>query len=142
MIEIGTYLKQVRDQKKITIRQLANYTGISPAYISQIENNSRTSPKPYVLQSLCEGLGINYNDFLIKTGQMSVEEVEERKSYYAENIASLGQDQIMESAPAFSPQERDLFVLLKDEESVFYKQKQLDNEERKKVCIMLQMLLE
>lgn len=38
-MEIGKRIKQLRKEKKLTVRKLANLSGISPSLVSQIENS-------------------------------------------------------------------------------------------------------
>lgn len=42
-ITFGQYLKQLRDSRDITLRELSRKTGISTAYLSEVEND-RTNP--------------------------------------------------------------------------------------------------
>lgn len=59
METFGSLLRKKREEKNLSIRQLAKITGVSPAYISQLENNYRNNPTPRVLRALCAGLGID-----------------------------------------------------------------------------------
>ncbi len=47
-------LKDMRKMKGFTIRELADRSGVSAAYISQLENGNRGVPSPDVLMKLSE----------------------------------------------------------------------------------------
>jgi transcriptional regulator with XRE-family HTH domain len=56
-------LKYLRKQKPMTLRELADASGTSSAYLSQLETGKRNPPKPEILQKIVLGLvakiGIN-----------------------------------------------------------------------------------
>lgn len=72
------FYEQLRDMRKMkgfTIRELADRSGVSAAYISQLENGNRGVPSPDVLMKLSEGLNMPYTElmhiagYLEKTGE-------------------------------------------------------------------------
>lgn len=133
MEQLGSFLRKMREQKKLSIRQLAKFTGVSPAYISQLENNYRKNPTPHVLRSLCEGLEIDYEQFLIEFKQLSKTDIKERKALYAE---------YKEQSAVQETSQVDLYDLLQENEEIIYRGKTLSENERKKIKTMLHMLLE
>lgn len=68
--EFGEYLKSIRKLKKMTIRQLELYSGVSNAYISQLERGERNIPSPSILEKLAKGLNTDYEDLMIKAGHI------------------------------------------------------------------------
>src|SRR5690625_3544462 len=82
MSQIGSFIRKLRKEKNMSIRQLAKFTGVSAAYISQIENNYRKNPTPHVLRSLADGLGLNYNDFLSQINQLANTRIGEHNYFY------------------------------------------------------------
>ena len=52
---LGTYLKQIRKEKKYTLRAVEAKTEISNSYLSQVENGKIRKPAPIFL--------INYQAF-------------------------------------------------------------------------------
>lgn len=71
--KLGAYLKQLRLDKNLTIRQLEKKSGVSNAYISQLENGKRGLPTPDVLKKLHEPLGVGYDELMEKAGYISAE---------------------------------------------------------------------
>uniref|UniRef100_UPI003D816C56 helix-turn-helix domain-containing protein n=1 Tax=Bacillus siamensis TaxID=659243 RepID=UPI003D816C56 len=58
IFELSTYLKAKRRQNNMTQTELANRTGLTSAYISQIENGKRKKPSPAVIKKLAKILSI------------------------------------------------------------------------------------
>lgn len=63
-------LRDMRKLKGFTIRELADRSGVSAAYISQLENGNRGIPSPEVLMKLSEGLNISYSDLMEIAGYL------------------------------------------------------------------------
>ena len=55
MNSIGDYIRQQREQAKISLRQLAEQAGVSNPYLSQIERGLR-KPSAEILQQIARGL--------------------------------------------------------------------------------------
>ena len=62
---IGTRLKELRKQKIMTLNELAEYTGLSTGYLSNIERNV-TSPTLQNIQLICEALGTALSNVLMQ----------------------------------------------------------------------------
>ena len=58
MATIGDYIRQQREQAKISLRQLADQAGVSNPYLSQIERGLR-KPSVDILQQIAKGLRIS-----------------------------------------------------------------------------------
>ena len=52
MSDFGDYLRSLREQQKMSLREVAAKTGVSVSYITQIENRRRKAPGPDVLKRL------------------------------------------------------------------------------------------
>ncbi|MFC5451662.1 helix-turn-helix domain-containing protein [Paenibacillus aestuarii] len=63
-------LKDMRKLKGFTIRELADRSGVSAAYISQLENGNRGIPSPDVLMKLSEGLNSSYSELMEIAGYL------------------------------------------------------------------------
>lgn len=73
--EFGDFIKGLRKEKKLTIRQLELYSGVSNAYISQVERGARGIPSPEILQKLSKPLGVKYELLMEKAGYITKEEI-------------------------------------------------------------------
>jgi len=58
--KLGDYLKAGREAKELTLRAVEDATGISNAYLSQVEGGKIKSPSPVDLRKLCELYGLDY----------------------------------------------------------------------------------
>lgn len=66
----GEYIQKERKKQKLTIRKLAERSGLSHSSISMIERNIRQHPKSDTIQKLARGLKIPYQQLLVKAGYM------------------------------------------------------------------------
>ncbi|GIP33944.1 helix-turn-helix domain-containing protein [Paenibacillus sp. J2TS4] len=66
-------LRQMRKKQGFTIREVANRSGVSPSYISQIENGQRGIPSPEVLLKLSNGLNTSYAVLMQEAGYLQPE---------------------------------------------------------------------
>jgi transcriptional regulator with XRE-family HTH domain len=64
---IGTYIREQREQAKISLRQLAESAGISNPYLSQIERGLRR-PSADILQQIAKGLRISAEALYVQAG--------------------------------------------------------------------------
>ena len=65
---VGTKLKRIRLSRDITLKELADKTGLTNGYLSRIEN-CRNFPPISTLSRIAEGLGIDISYFFIDTGR-------------------------------------------------------------------------
>lgn len=65
---LGSYLAQLRTEKGLSQRSLANKCGVSSAEISRIESGKRQKPSPVFLKSLADALGVEYADLMQLAG--------------------------------------------------------------------------
>ena len=67
---LGAYLKEQRTQAQLSLRQLAEQTGVSNPYLSQIERGLRR-PSAEVLQQIAKALRISAEQLYIRAGIVS-----------------------------------------------------------------------
>jgi len=67
---LGDKLKQVRKLKGLSLRDVEAKTGISNAYLSQLERADASNPSPKKLKSLAEYYDIPYADLLNLAGYL------------------------------------------------------------------------
>ncbi|MFE5319131.1 helix-turn-helix domain-containing protein [Paenibacillus sp. NPDC056579] len=78
------FYEQLRDMRKLkgfTIRELADRSGVSAAYISQLENGNRGVPSPDVLMKLSEGLNTPYGELMEIAGYLEKNELRYTDAY-------------------------------------------------------------
>ena len=74
---LGEFLKDQRRGAQMTLRQLAEQTGVSNPYLSQIERGLR-KPSAEVLQQLAKGLRISAETLYVRAGILDPDEQSER----------------------------------------------------------------
>src|SRR3974390_299789 len=67
MNTIGDYIRQQREQAKISLRQLAQQAGVSNPYLSQVERGLRR-PSADILQQIAKGLRISAEALYVQAG--------------------------------------------------------------------------
>lgn len=85
--EIGRYLAQLRKSRGLSARQLAKQSGVSQAYISQIERGVYNNPQPDILEKLAKALNVSQMELLIQAG--IVRENKELETAIESNINKL-----------------------------------------------------
>jgi len=65
--DLGLYLKEQREQAKLSLRELAKAAGVSNPYLSQIERGLR-KPSAEVLQQIAKGLQISAEALYLRAG--------------------------------------------------------------------------
>ncbi|MBS7527677.1 cupin domain-containing protein [Fusibacter paucivorans] len=63
-MDIGNQLKQNREQKGLSLREVGEISGLSASFIGQVERNE-TSPSMRSLKSITDALGVKLADLLI-----------------------------------------------------------------------------
>jgi transcriptional regulator with XRE-family HTH domain len=88
---LGEFLKEQRRSARLTLRQLADQTGVSNPYLSQIERGLR-KPSAEVLQQLAKGLRISAETLYLRAGILDPEEHQVRSV----ELAILGDSSLTE----------------------------------------------
>lgn len=65
----GEYLRSKRKEKGLTLKQLAELSGLSDAYICHVENGKRGIPSTENVNKLAQALGIDLFEMMGKTGK-------------------------------------------------------------------------
>lgn len=73
--EFGQYLKQIRESRGLTIRQVETYANVSNSYLSLIENGKRDIPHPDILKKLAPLYKVPYEDLMTKAGYINNENI-------------------------------------------------------------------
>ena len=65
---LGSYLKQSRKERGLTLRDVEEKIGISNAYLSQLENQKISNPSPQILHKLADWYNISYDRLMELAG--------------------------------------------------------------------------
>lgn len=100
-VELGDFLKQIRENKKISLRDVEKLTGVGYSHLSMIENGKR-NVTPALLKNLSRIYNIDYIDLYEKAGYIDLAESEKLKDNEKSNSAVVF---IYGSIPAGIPME-------------------------------------
>ncbi|WP_165907801.1 helix-turn-helix domain-containing protein [Hydrogenispora ethanolica] len=64
----ASYIKALRNDRKLTIHQVEAYSGVSNSYLSLLENAKRGIPSPEILRKLAPVYKVPYEELMIKAG--------------------------------------------------------------------------
>lgn len=67
------YLRKTRKDKKLTLRQIEVYSGVSNSYLSQVESGKRGIPSPDILEKLAPILKVSYEELMREAGYLHKE---------------------------------------------------------------------
>lgn len=71
MVEkLSKELKNIRKLRKLSLREVEEKTGISNAYLSQLERGEAENPTPQKLQKLAECYDVSYVDLMKAAGYL------------------------------------------------------------------------
>jgi transcriptional regulator with XRE-family HTH domain len=70
MDDFGRYLRRLRQERDLTLKQVELASGVSNAYISQLERGRRKSPHPDILKGLAKAYGVPVEDLLRAAGYL------------------------------------------------------------------------
>lgn len=79
--EFGEYIRGLRKAKKLTIRQLEEYSGVSNSYLSQLENGKKEIPSATILKKLSDPLGVAHQELMVKAGYLDELSTDEQTLY-------------------------------------------------------------
>ena len=93
---IGEYIREQREQAKISLRQLAAAAGVSNPYLSQIERGLRR-PSAEILQQIAKGLRISAEALYVQAGILEDREPDTgvRAAVLAEPVLTERQKQVL-----------------------------------------------
>lgn len=87
--KFGEFLKGLRKNKKLTLSNLAELTGISPSYLSRIERAERNIPNALILKKLASPLGLSPQEMMIAAG------------YLTRDLENISSDKYKNEAPSY-----------------------------------------
>lgn len=103
METLGETLKNARKGLSLKLREIEDETGISNAYLSQLENDKIAKPSASILYKLAAAYKIELNDLLIAAGiitrrpeeQSEMSELEKEIAFYKSHLTEDEQRQVV-----------------------------------------------
>ena len=64
----GHFLKSLRERQRMSLRDVEKESGVSNAYIAQIERGDRPAPSPEILRKLAGAYKVTVRELLMRAG--------------------------------------------------------------------------
>ena len=71
----GHFLKSLRDRQRMSLRDVEKESGVSNAYIAQMEKGDRPAPSPDILKKLARVYNVTVRELLMRAGYLDEPEV-------------------------------------------------------------------
>lgn len=68
--DLGEKIREIREEKKMTLRQLGNLVDMDYSYIGKIERGKVSSPSIETLQKIADALQVDISTFFGEKGQV------------------------------------------------------------------------
>ena len=108
MMDLGQFLRSIREAKKLTLRFVEAKTGVSNAYLSQIENGKISKPSPIMLYKLSQFYKISYDDLMSKAGFPTSESIQENNLESGSgSLRNVGRTSILATLDDVTPEEEE-----------------------------------
>lgn len=89
---LGQYLKTVREQNKLSTRDIEKETGITTSQLSRLERNITCNPSPTALKKLALFYNIKLIDLFQKAGYLDSEDIDSYQKTCFKGIEKLNQE--------------------------------------------------
>lgn len=76
----GNYLRDIRQERKLSIRELGRKSGIDPSAITRLEQG-QWSPHPETIKALAPALGVSTGDLLAAAGYFTLSDLPNISTY-------------------------------------------------------------
>lgn len=91
--DLGKQLRQLRALQDKSLRQIEQETGISNAYLSQLERGKAENPSPHKLHKLADYYDVPYNTLMRAAGYIEESDQEKTPSAIESALMSLDLDE-------------------------------------------------
>ncbi len=71
----GHFLRSLREKQRMSLRDAERESGVSNAYIAQIEKGDRPPPKPEILKKLARAYNVTVRELFLRAGYLDEPEV-------------------------------------------------------------------
>jgi len=71
----GQFLRSLRERRHMSLRDVERESGVSNAYIAQLEKGDRPPPRPNTLKKLAKAYNVTVRELLLRAGYLDEPEV-------------------------------------------------------------------
>jgi transcriptional regulator with XRE-family HTH domain len=69
-VTLGPYLRSVRESLRMKLREVEDASGVSNAYLSQLETGKIAKPSPHILHKIASVYNVSYEILMDKAGYL------------------------------------------------------------------------
>lgn len=91
---LGEWLRHLRHNSNLTLREVEERSGISNSYLSQLETGHMTRPHPYILRGLADMYHISYEWLMWLTGYLEQSQPTPLRHSVTDMLAGLDEAQL------------------------------------------------
>ncbi|WP_158289463.1 helix-turn-helix domain-containing protein [Paenibacillus flagellatus] len=139
--EFGSYLRSLREKKGLTLSKIAQLSGVSHPYLSQIENGKvKGVPSPEILKKLAEPLGVSHAELMVEAGHFTFADylAEEDEEGYDKELHDAYSRKLIDNDRRLM--EREITKILIHREDLTYNGHALTSDDRRRILDMLAVL--
>ena len=74
-LNFGQFLKGLRERQRMSLRDVEKESGVSNAYLAQIERGDRPPPRPQILKKLARAYKVTVRELFMRAGYLDDPEV-------------------------------------------------------------------
>jgi len=74
-LNFGQFLKGLRERQRMSLRDVEKESGVSNAYLAQIERGDRPPPRPQILKKLARAYKVTVRELFMRAGYLDEPEV-------------------------------------------------------------------
>lgn len=96
---VGKILKEAREIKRLSLREVEIQSGVSNAYLSQLENDKIKKPSANTLYKLAELFNINFDDLMVAAGIVEKKKESKYEGHFAfssENLSPAEEQELID----------------------------------------------
>jgi transcriptional regulator with XRE-family HTH domain len=90
---VGKILKEARELRRLSLREVEIQSGVSNAYLSQLENDKIKKPSANTLYKLAELFNINFDDLMVAAGIVEKKKDAKSEGHFAFSSENLSEDE-------------------------------------------------
>ncbi|MDR6941347.1 helix-turn-helix domain-containing protein [Mucilaginibacter pocheonensis] len=107
---LGGLLKEARELRRLSLREVETQSGISNAYLSQLENDKIKKPSANTLYKLSGLFKIDFDDLMVTAGIVEKKETSTAKNDFAfssENLTDYEREELIKYLKYLRHQQKD-----------------------------------
>jgi len=141
-MDFGSCIREMREEKGLSGRELARRANISQAYLSQLERGENKKPSPEIIKKIAKGLDEDYNELMTLAGYLYETDLIQVETENIKSRLKQAKSNLKQAHDTYEKSMKDLNKLLTLNFDVYYKDKLLTKEEKQKLLTIIETVLD